>query len=207
MVLDALRIGLRGAFVDADRAEELHHDLMARACLRGQRAPARGQPERRTRVCHDVALARESPHHAAHGHMGKTETLRDAAHARLDACIEEFGDHLAVVLRGLRLVLLAQHAVALRRVLVLDHERFDQPSQVRSRRQSLRGDLVRLRTTLGSDAPDATLMVGMAAWSAVMGAISLELFGHLHNVVDQPGALFDAVVEQHGRIIMGTDRG
>lgn len=72
---------------------------------------------------------------------------------------------------------------------------------------SLRGDLVRLRTTLGSDAPDATLMVGMAAWSAVMGAISLELFGHLHNVVDQPGALFDAVVEQHGRIIMGTDRG
>lgn len=72
---------------------------------------------------------------------------------------------------------------------------------------SLRGDLARLRTTLASDAPDATLMVGMAAWSAVMGAISLELFGHLHNVVDQPGALFDAVVEQHGRIITGTDRG
>jgi len=72
---------------------------------------------------------------------------------------------------------------------------------------SMRPDLARLRVTLGSDAPDATLMVGINAWSAVMGAISLELFGHLHNVVDQPGALFDAVVEQHGRIIMGTDRG
>ena len=37
-----------------------------------------------------------------------------------------------------------------------------------------------------------------------MGAINLELFGHLHNVVDHPGALFDAVVEQHGAIILGT---
>lgn len=72
---------------------------------------------------------------------------------------------------------------------------------------SLRRDLARLRVTLVGEAPDATLMVGLTAWAAVMGAVSLELFGHLHNVVDQPGALFDAVVEQHGRIILGTDPG
>jgi hypothetical protein len=44
----------------------------------------------------------------------------------------------------------------------------------------------------------------VAAWAAVMGAINLEVFGHLRNVVDTPGALFDAVVEQHGAIITGT---
>ena len=72
---------------------------------------------------------------------------------------------------------------------------------------SMRPDLARLRVTLGGDAPDGTLVVGLNAWAAVMGAISLELFGHLHNVIDQPGALFDAVVEQHARIILGTDTG
>jgi hypothetical protein len=70
---------------------------------------------------------------------------------------------------------------------------------------SMRADLARLRVTLGGDAPDATLLAGLTAWAAVMGAVNLELFGHLHNVVDEPGALFDAVVEQHGRIILGTD--
>jgi len=72
---------------------------------------------------------------------------------------------------------------------------------------SMRADLARLRGTLGSDAPDATLLAGLTAWAAVMGAVNLELFGHLRNVIDQPGALFDAVVEQHARIILGTDAG
>ena len=38
----------------------------------------------------------------------------------------------------------------------------------------------------------------MSSWAAMMGAISLELFGHLHNVIATPGALFDAIVEQCG---------
>lgn len=70
--------------------------------------------------------------------------------------------------------------------------------------KSMRADLLRLRGQLQTDATDASLAVGLAAWAALMGAINLELFGHLHNVVDAPGALFDAVVEQHGAIIMGT---
>ncbi len=72
--------------------------------------------------------------------------------------------------------------------------------------RSTRADLARLRTQLGTDAGDSSLLVGLTAWSAVMGAINLELFGHLHNVVETPGALFDAVVEQHGRVILGTVR-
>jgi AcrR family transcriptional regulator len=70
--------------------------------------------------------------------------------------------------------------------------------------KSMRADLLRLRGQLQTDATDASLAVGLTAWAALMGAINLELFGHLHNVVDHPGALFDAVVEQHGAIILGT---
>jgi AcrR family transcriptional regulator len=61
---------------------------------------------------------------------------------------------------------------------------------------ALRRDFARLRTAFPVPRSDALLMTGMCAWSAMMGAISLELFGHLHNVVDTPGALFGAVVEQ-----------
>ncbi|MFM2077018.1 MAG: hypothetical protein RJA49_908 [Actinomycetota bacterium] len=70
--------------------------------------------------------------------------------------------------------------------------------------RALRADLVHVRLALGTDAPDSSLAVGMSAWAAVMGAINLEVFGHLRNVVDTPGALFEAVVEQHGAIITGT---
>lgn len=67
--------------------------------------------------------------------------------------------------------------------------------------KTLRADLDRLRGQLGTRASDAALMLGMSAWAAVMGAVNLELFGHLHNVVNAPGALFDAVVEQHAVLI------
>lgn len=70
--------------------------------------------------------------------------------------------------------------------------------------RSLRPDLHRLTTTFGLDVPATTLALGLAAWSAVMGVISLELFGHLHNVIDVPGALFDSVVEQYAVLLSPT---
>lgn len=55
-------------------------------------------------------------------------------------------------------------------------------------------------------ASNPLLMKGMTAWAAVMGAVSLELFGHLHNVIDTPGALFQAVVDLQGQqLLLGTD--
>jgi AcrR family transcriptional regulator len=69
--------------------------------------------------------------------------------------------------------------------------------------RSVRPDLARLRQLVGGAVSDATMLLGLTAWSAVMGAVSLELFGHLHNVVDEPGALFFAVVEQHGALLLG----
>ncbi len=69
----------------------------------------------------------------------------------------------------------------------------------------LRADLERLRATLDLRVGDVLLARGMVAWANLMGAISLELFGHLHNVVDTPGALFDMVVEEQAvRLFEGT---
>lgn len=70
---------------------------------------------------------------------------------------------------------------------------------------ALRRDYARFRERFDVAASDQMLMKGMAAWASVMGAINLELFGHLHNVVDTPGALFEAVVELQGQqLLSGT---
>ena len=70
----------------------------------------------------------------------------------------------------------------------------------------LRRDYQRFRDRFGVPASDPMLMKGMAAWAAVMGAINLELFGHLHNVIDTPGALFEAVVELQGQVLISGTR-
>lgn len=70
---------------------------------------------------------------------------------------------------------------------------------------ALRHDLAQFRVDFDVPVDEAMLMHGMSAWANLMGAISLELFGHLHNVIDTPGALFEAVVELHGeRLFVGT---
>ncbi len=71
--------------------------------------------------------------------------------------------------------------------------------------RSLRADLARLRSTFSADVPDTTLAAGLTAWGALIGTINLELFGHLHNVVDTPGALYDAVVDQHTHILLARN--
>ncbi|MEI8238433.1 MAG: TetR-like C-terminal domain-containing protein, partial [Actinomycetota bacterium] len=69
--------------------------------------------------------------------------------------------------------------------------------------RAVRGDLANLRQLADGAVTDSSLLLGLTAWAAVMGAVSLELFGHLHNVIDEPGALFVAVVEQHGALLVG----
>ena len=68
---------------------------------------------------------------------------------------------------------------------------------------ALSRDFEALRLRVSLPASDAMLMRGMVAWANLMGAISLELFGHLHNVVDTPGALFEAVVELQTQRLFG----
>ena len=40
-------------------------------------------------------------------------------------------------------------------------------------------------STLGGSVGDDLMLRGLASWSTLLGAVSLELFGHLHNVVDE----------------------
>lgn len=68
--------------------------------------------------------------------------------------------------------------------------------------RQLRADLRVVRDALGAGVPDATIVVALNAWAALIGAITLELFGHLRNVVDVPGALYEAVVEAHAALIV-----
>ena len=44
-------------------------------------------------------------------------------------------------------------------------------------------DLRRIRDELGFELDDRRLASGIAAWTALVGSINFELFGHLHNVV------------------------
>lgn len=71
---------------------------------------------------------------------------------------------------------------------------------------ALRRDYVRLRDRFAVPASDQMMMKGMTAWASVMGAINLELFGHLHNVIDTPGALFEAVIESQGQQLFSETR-
>ena len=55
----------------------------------------------------------------------------------------------------------------------------------------LAADLARLRAESFPSVPEPQLAGVLAAWTQLLGSISLELFGHLHNVVENFDALFD----------------
>jgi AcrR family transcriptional regulator len=47
---------------------------------------------------------------------------------------------------------------------------------------------------IGTEVDDALVMAGAAAWSGLIGAISLELFGHLVNAVSDHDAYFEQLL-------------
>jgi AcrR family transcriptional regulator len=55
----------------------------------------------------------------------------------------------------------------------------------------VRADLARLREVGGVDLDDEVLSRGLAIWTQMFGTISFELFGHLHNVVEDYDGFFD----------------
>ncbi len=67
---------------------------------------------------------------------------------------------------------------------------------------ALQRDFARLRASFPVPKSDVLLMNGMNSWAGMIGAISLELFGHLRNVVDTPGALFEALVDQYADLLV-----
>ena len=63
-------------------------------------------------------------------------------------------------------------------------------------------DLTQLRALAAPGVPDAVLSRGLAAWAQLFGLISLELFGHLHNVVHDYAAMFRHQMRRAGQFLV-----
>ena len=61
----------------------------------------------------------------------------------------------------------------------------------------------RVRSNLGITLTDEMLLAGLAAWAALFGAISFELFGHVATVFSEPAAHFTALTEMLGTQMLG----
>jgi len=53
-----------------------------------------------------------------------------------------------------------------------------------------------VRAFAGSELPDDLLLAGLAAWSGLVGGVTLELFGHLENAVGDREAWFHALARR-----------
>ncbi len=60
--------------------------------------------------------------------------------------------------------------------------------------RDVRADLEETSARLGMGLPAPLLMLGLMSWSQIIGSISLEMFGHFNNVVDEGAAYFDHVL-------------
>ena len=58
--------------------------------------------------------------------------------------------------------------------------------------RAVHADFAELRALAAPGVPDAVLSRALLAWSQLFGSISLEMFGHLHNVIHDYDAYFDA---------------
>jgi AcrR family transcriptional regulator len=60
----------------------------------------------------------------------------------------------------------------------------------------VRTELARLGDIANADIPAPAMARGIQAWMAIFGAVSFELFGHLHNVVDDHDTFFRHSMER-----------
>jgi AcrR family transcriptional regulator len=65
------------------------------------------------------------------------------------------------------------------------------PTEERPIPRPVRADLKGLRAQVAPDTTEAQLARALMAWSQLVGLISFELFGHLHNVIHDYKAHFD----------------
>ena len=65
--------------------------------------------------------------------------------------------------------------------------------------KSVRSDLRALAALTGVTGPDHLIGRGIMAWTQLIGSISFELFGHLHNVITDYDAYFDHQMREIAR--------
>jgi AcrR family transcriptional regulator len=59
-----------------------------------------------------------------------------------------------------------------------------------------------LRAQVPAEVPDAAVINGVIGWTHLFGAISSELFGHRHNVIDNDDVFFDYEMRQLAALIL-----
>jgi AcrR family transcriptional regulator len=69
--------------------------------------------------------------------------------------------------------------------------------------KSIRHDLAALRDTAAPGVPDDVLLRTMGAWAQLFGAITFDLFGHLHGVISDMDAWFDHEMRAAAAMIAG----
>ena len=67
----------------------------------------------------------------------------------------------------------------------------------------LHADLSRLRSLAAPGVPDEVLARGLLVWTGLFGAISYELFGHLHRVIEDYDRFFDHQMSRAGAYLVG----
>jgi len=79
------------------------------------------------------------------------------------------------------------------------------PGEAPAMTRTIRADFAQLRRTAAPAVPDAVLSRGLALWAQVLGAINLEMFGHLHNVIHDYDAFFTMQMRGACAVLVGTD--
>ncbi len=72
--------------------------------------------------------------------------------------------------------------------------------------RTVHSDFVALRELVAPGVPDHVLGPALLVWTGLFGAISFELFGHLHNVIHDHDAFFEAQMRLAGHHLVGPDQ-
>ena len=59
-----------------------------------------------------------------------------------------------------------------------------------------------VRNALAPDVPDETLSRVLLVWTQLFGAISYELFGHFHNVIQDYDAFFEHQMKRSANLLV-----
>jgi AcrR family transcriptional regulator len=67
--------------------------------------------------------------------------------------------------------------------------------------RAIHADFAQIRALVAPDVPDAVVSRALLAWSTLFGSISLELFGHLHNVIHDFDTYFELQMRHSGEFL------
>jgi AcrR family transcriptional regulator len=65
----------------------------------------------------------------------------------------------------------------------------------------LRAQLERYRDGLGTDMPVGAMVIFLRCWVRLYGAVTLEVFGHLHFALDDPQPLFEITLSEVAELL------